>query len=484
MKQYWILLLVLSLVGCTSTPPATSPSKTPAQVESSSAPVDVLIVGGGLAGLSTAYHLKKAGISYRILESTPRVGGRVRTGHYANKVQAEVGLAEFWDGNPALDIARELKVPMDESELGVSSLFVDGKLYPQIQAKNNQDYIKSLLGPDYPAFQAWDEQMHHHLQALESGSIPESLRQLQQVSMESWLKDSSLPPKARAMVTAILEPEVGTSLARISALDGIAEWHLFQGKGATPHHVVGGNQNLIEAIADHIGREHIALNHQVTNILDREQGVEVRVLDNSSFANHSFQARVVALTVPLYRLFEIQFEPRLSDTVYKAIATQHWGAYFTAHVLLDREAEKFWTFEGVNVLPMLTGGPLGVIYPGESGDNQHILVNLLVTGDFAEIYNNRTMSLDDVQKKLGAEFETRFPGISPMIRKWTFYRYHPRAIASWPVGRSRFDALSESLRKPHGHLYFGGDFTESSHSDGAARSALRMASQIRQAMGK
>jgi len=71
-----------------------------------------------------------------------------------------------------------------------------------------------------------------------------------------------------------------------------------------------------------------------------------------------------------------------------------------------------------------------------------------------------------------------------MIKKWTFYRYHPRAIASWPRGRSRFDALSEGLRKAHGHIYFAGDFTESSHSDGAVRSALRVTEQIKVAYPK
>ena len=67
-----------------------SPAITPAaQAE----PVDVIIVGAGLSGLTTAYNLKKAGISFRVLELTPRVGGRARTGSYPDKNSAEVGLA-------------------------------------------------------------------------------------------------------------------------------------------------------------------------------------------------------------------------------------------------------------------------------------------------------------------------------------------------------------------------------------------------------
>lgn len=452
-------------------------------------PVDVLIVGGGLSGLSTAYQLKKSGISYRVLELAPRVGGRVRTGSYPEKLHAEVGLAEFWDGNPALEIIKELKVPMERVDTGFSSFIADGKVYP-FQGETNSAFVSSLLKPDeYKRWQAWDSQMEKLLHELEaghaSGNLSPSLLALKDLSFADWLKKQDLPPLGLKLIHAVLAPEVGTPLDRISALDGIAEWHLFVGKGAMPNHVVGGNQNLTEAIATAIGREQISLNTQVTNVVDTPEGVEIRAVDTSNFKNKTFKAKYAVLAIPLYRLFELQFRPRLSDKVYEAIHTQGWGAYFTAHVMLDKAAEKYWTFNGENALPLLTGGPLGVIYPGQgSGDGKHVLVNLLITGDFAEGFNARTGSFDDVQKQIEAEFEKTFPGIGAHIRKFTFFRYHPRAIASWPVGRSRFDALSNGLRKAHGHLYFGGDFTESSHSDGAVISALRVSKQIAEAMGK
>lgn len=42
-------------------------------------PVHATIIGAGLSGLACAYHLKRAGIEYTILESSDGVGGRVRS---------------------------------------------------------------------------------------------------------------------------------------------------------------------------------------------------------------------------------------------------------------------------------------------------------------------------------------------------------------------------------------------------------------------
>lgn len=472
------------------TPPtaSASPQRTPegsATPAAQAAPVDVVIVGGGLSGLTTAYELKKAGITYRVLEATPRVGGRARTGSYPDKHQAEVGLAEFWTGNPAIDVCKELGVELELVEPGLSSFMIDGKLYPFTSYSSNQEFIKASLGKDYPQYQAWDSEMEKLVHEVESGKISPEMMKLKDLSFAKWLDTQKISPLARQMVRAVLEPEIGTSIDRIGALDGIAEWHLFVGKGATPQHCVGGNEKLPLALAKAVGEDNVSLNTQVTNVIDGPDGVEVRAVDTTNFDNKTFKAKYVVLTVPLYRLFEIQFVPRLDKKIYEAIHTQGWGAYLTAHVVLDKAAEKFWSVDGTSVLPILSGGPLGCIYPGHDGGPEGtVMLNCLVTGAEAEAYNSRERSLDDVQAAMEGEMERMWPGSKAMVKQWTFYRYHPRAIASWPVGRSRFDDLSQNLRKAHGRLYFGGDFTESSHSDGAMKSAQRMATQLTTVMGK
>jgi monoamine oxidase len=311
---------------------------------------------------------------------------------------------------------------------------------------------------------------------------------LKDVSFGKWLEDQKLTRRARALVRATLEPEIGTTLESISAVDGVAEWHVFTAPGARPHHVVGGNQRLVEALAAYLGEAQLRLNTQVTHLIQTPSGVEVRAIDAAKSRILRLNAKAAVVAIPLYRLLELQFTPRLSEELYRAIQTQGWGSYFTAHVALDPAAARFWTIEGRSLLPLLAGESLGVLYPGGSTEGQaptpgEVLLNLLVHGPAAEDFNARLGALDDVKARLEESLDALFPGIRPLIHGWTFYRYHPRAIAAWPVGRSRFDALSERLRRPFGNVYFAGDFTESSHSDGAALSARRVSDQIVERLG-
>ncbi|WP_420860592.1 flavin monoamine oxidase family protein [Algirhabdus cladophorae] len=60
-----------------------------------------LIVGGGLAGLSLAYHLSEAGRDFCLVEARDRFGGRILTEHVGDSA-FDLGPAWFWPGQPRI----------------------------------------------------------------------------------------------------------------------------------------------------------------------------------------------------------------------------------------------------------------------------------------------------------------------------------------------------------------------------------------------
>lgn len=442
---------------------------------------DVLIIGAGLSGLATAYELRKAGISYHILELTPRIGGRVRTITYhlenGDQISADSGMEEYWESNPAVKVIQELKLPVSHDE-AASSIFLNGKFY-EFDVLNSEAFLKKIFNEsELTALQGFKAKVQAMIPDLKKNPIPESTYKLKDISFSNWVAQTGVPPKVSEWIRVSVECEAGTEWTRFSALDGIDEFRIFLGGGEQSYRVIGGNEKFTDALAKHVGRENITTNARVSKVVKGVQFSTINYYDQVTNHRNFIQAKYVVSTVPLYRLgMEVQFEPALSAQKVASISSQTYGSYFKAHVFVPEEASKFWSKNGNSILPILSDSELGVIYFGNPDQKSKTkIISLLVTGARAEAFN--FMNEDQTRSMITKGFDRIWPGFSKMMKGMEFYRFHPRAIASWPVGRSRFDDLSNEIRKPENNIYFAGDFTESSHSSGAFESAARVSSQI------
>ena len=94
----------------------------------------VVIIGGGISGLSAAYYLAKGGASCTILESRPRLGGVIQT-ERVEGCTIEAGPDSFLSAKPAaLELIRELglsdQVIGSNDHLRITYVRKGGRLIP------------------------------------------------------------------------------------------------------------------------------------------------------------------------------------------------------------------------------------------------------------------------------------------------------------------------------------------------------------------
>ena len=85
---------------------------------------DVLIIGGGLTGLTLAYYLKSINIKVKILEANNTVGGRIKTQYNTNQAPIELGATWLIDQQTnALALLKALDIPIFEQHYGNTAIY-------------------------------------------------------------------------------------------------------------------------------------------------------------------------------------------------------------------------------------------------------------------------------------------------------------------------------------------------------------------------
>jgi len=108
---------------------------------------DVVVVGGGIAGLAAAYRLQQAGLDAVLLERTSRIGGKLQT-ERVNGFVVEAGPDSFLTTKPgAIDLARRLGMgdELHAPSISGASVMKDGRLYPLPQGLSG--LVPARLGP-------------------------------------------------------------------------------------------------------------------------------------------------------------------------------------------------------------------------------------------------------------------------------------------------------------------------------------------------
>src|SRR5262245_59101977 len=173
----------------------------------------VVIVGAGLTGLTTAYELRKAGIDVLLLEAAPHEGGRVQTVTFPDGVHVEGHMEEYWERSPAYALLKELKLPLAE-DVAHSSLRIGGETYPYKGEGDRDTYLRGIFSEaEREAFLRWNARTWALYERLEhehrAGAIKDpELVALLKMSFADYVRRDGLPEKVSEWIRVTLEPEM------------------------------------------------------------------------------------------------------------------------------------------------------------------------------------------------------------------------------------------------------------------------------------
>jgi monoamine oxidase len=464
-----------------------TPAQTRFELSGRVSGVRVLVLGGGLAGLTVAYELGKVGYDCRVLEARARPGGRVFTVRRGT-VSEEDGpgqAASFDDGlyfnagpmrishhhATTLAYCRELRVPVETFVADTDAAYLYQTRSPALagrrirlrEARADFDgYVAELLSKALS-----QAQLDLPLTAEDRDRLLAYLRQLGALDRERQYRGSPRRNGYR-------EPSAPLSLHDL--LGGNINFQLGIDWDSQPTmmQVVGGMDRLPAALAATLGNR-VVYGAAVREIRQGEHGVWAVYADRDGRPRR-VDAEYCVSTIPLPVLTGIQKD--LSQPTQAAIAA---ASYDGAGKIGLQFKRRFWEdddriFGGRTWTDQEIGQ---IIYPSHGfNGTKGVLTGYFM--DFARTMRGRSpaerqqLALAQgtrIHPQYATEFETAFSVSWPRV---------PWNRGSWRSETAAAHEALAALRRPDGRVYFAGDYMTdmSSWMQGAFDSARDTATAV------
>jgi len=446
---------------------------------------DVIVIGGGFAGVTAARELSHAGLRTLLLEARTRLGGRTFTAKlgdahfdlggmwvhwtqpyvWAEVMRYALPLVEtpgaipermfWWNGSEARQAGVREILPLvgaalcdkgDTPEMPLRTL--EGlALTENLMARFHAPAAKAFPRPFDPFFSdAW--------KAFDGLSVKDRLDQM------------DLSADHRGLLEGVLGPACCGPFAEAGYVEMLRWWALpgenFQrySDSVARFKLRDGTVSLLESIlAD--GSAEVLLGTPVVRV---EQGDgAVRVVSEQG---RSFRARAVITALPMNVLANIAFAPALDPAKLAASRERHSGAGVKLYALVRGEVPNFAAFAPESE-------PLSLIFTGETGKQGGVLIAFGTSPSKIDAH-----SVAAVQ----AEVSKFVPGLE--VTETVAYDWHldPYSLGTWCILRpEQMTKYLAKLREPEGLVHFaGGDISLGWRGfiDGAIESGSRVAHEV------
>ena len=438
----------------------------------------VTVIGAGLAGLSAAYDLHRAGWSVTVLEARPRVGGRVHSLRtFAHGQVAEAG-GEFIEDTHTrmLSFAKHFHLQLGR----VGSWQVQDEDWGSFDGRSGPLSNATLWGVDLR------EQIDRVWRALaELGRLvpnpyqPHAARDAAPLDRQSaldWIEALDVHPLAKQDFIQHVRSEYTAEPERFSLLDLARNSAMYyrQGHGHENYRIVGGN-DLIPCALGRVLPD-VRLNAVVTSIRILPEEVVVTAKQNDSHL--TLRSAFAVLAIPLTTARSIDFHASLPSEYRRMVDEVSYGA--VTKVLIQYR-KRFWKERGWNGR-MINDGPTVMTWHATSHLEENAGIITAYTGG-APGATLASLSDEERIRIAVSEIERFFPGSSELIEHTTtvawlneeFTRGSYMALAPGQV-----TSYWKTLMSPAGRLFFAGEHATALQGfmEGAVESGQRAAATI------
>jgi monoamine oxidase len=438
----------------------------------------VIVIGAGLAGLSAAFDLQRAGWQVTVLEARERVGGRVYSLRgFSNGLVAEGG-GEFIEESHTRMLALAKQFHLQLGSVGswqaqdADWACFDGKAGPMSKAE------------------IWGTNLHEEVEKIwlalaELGELvpdpsqPQSARGAEYLDSKStadWLDSLDVHPLAKKDFIQHIRAEYTCEPERHSLLDlarNVSMYYTTLDREPN-YRVIGGNDLIPRALAAALPE--VRLHAPVTSLC--VQPDEVTVTFKQANSHLTISAAFAILATPLTTARLIEFNPPLPPAHQRMVHELTYGA--VTKVLIEYR-KRFWEDKGWNGR-LATDTPIGFTWHATSHvESEHGILTAYTGG--APGANLAALSDAERIRVAVADIEKLFPGSSDLIE-------HTATVA-WPnepYTRGSYAALApgevtvhwKTLFEPAGRLFFAGEHATAVQGfmEGAVESGQRAAATI------
>ena len=450
--------------------------------------VDVVVVGAGLAGLTAARELQRAGATVRLLEARDRVGGRVLSQRLSTGSMVELGAQWIGPGQDHMAaLVKELGLtPFPQHCTGNKVLSIADKLstyksdipsLPLLGLLDLDRTIKKLEGMCQTV-------------PLDAPQTAAKAREWDAITVESWKQDNVHTAGARALIDVAVQSIFSAEPAEVSLLHclwvlhsggGLMKLSTIQG-GAQQTRLVEGFQTVAERLAAQLGGQ-LRLNAAVRAVVKDDNGVLVH------HRRGTVRGRRLIIAIPPALAGRIEYEPALPVARDQLTQRMPMGSVCKCVAVYER---PFWRDSGLSGEAVCDTGPVRIVFDdspaAEEGAGHGALVAFVLADGLRELRDRdvgarRKAVISGLTRLFGSKASEPLDFIE---QDWGTERWSRGCyFGIMPTGT--LTRYGTALRAACGAIHFAGTETAEhgmGYMEGAVESGHRVAREVLPLLGR